>query len=148
MSLAADLRRFKTKAMGNVHAVVRETTETFADSLVTVTQFNGPWTPFGDPALWKAPPPADYVPGNARSSWFLSIGEASGETTQRTDILKVNGMARLPEKPAGERIYFTNNARHITSLEGGHSEQAPVGILVNSMEFQPIVYSIARRISG
>lgn len=145
MGFAADLKRFKAKAIGRADRIVRETVETFAESLVSATQFNGPWTPYGDPVLWKAPPPADYRPGNARSSWFLSVGSPSTERTDRTDILAVNGMDRLPDRPAGQTIYFSNSARHITSLEAGHSSQAPVGIMVNAAEFEPMVRFIAKR---
>lgn len=148
LTLGADLRRFKARAIGNVHAVVRETVETFAESLVAPTQFNGPWTPIGMPETWKSPPPADYRPGNARSSWFLTLGAPSSEKTERTDIQAVNGMGRLTEKPAVQRIFFTNNADHITSLEAAHSHQAPTGILVNAAEFAPMAYSIARRIAA
>lgn len=142
---AAALRAHKAKAMGLAHSIVRETVETFAASLVTTTQFNGPWTPYGDPALWKAPPPADYRPGNLRSSWFLSVGSASSETTERTDILRVNHLDQLPEKAAGERIFLSNSARHAGAIEGGHSSQAPVGIMVNAAEFVPMVNFIAKR---
>jgi hypothetical protein len=49
-------------------AIVRETYRQFTSELVTI------WSPFGDPTLWKSPPPADYVPGNFRSSWYASQG--------------------------------------------------------------------------
>jgi hypothetical protein len=147
MGLGADLRAFKAKNFdGRANRIVRETVLTFAESLVTTTPFNGPWTPYGDPALWKHPPPADYVPGNARSSWFLSIGSPSGETTERTDILRVNHLDALPEKPAGLKVYISNSAPHIGALETGHSQQAPVGILVNAAEFTPMVNFIARQV--
>jgi len=146
MGFTDTMKRFKTeKVQGLANHIVRETVQTFADSLVTATQFNGPWTPYGDPALWKAPPPADYRPGNLRSSWFLSIGSPSSETTERTDILRVNHLDRLPENPAGERIFLSNSAPHVGAIEGGHSQQAPVGIMVNAAEFVPMVNFITRQ---
>lgn len=143
MSLGADLRRFKAKAMGNVHAVVRETAIQFGGSLVT------DWTPLGAPETWKSPPPADYRPGNLQSSWFFSVGQPSSARTNRTDIRAVNDMERLPAEPAGQRLFFSNSADHASAIEGGHSAQAPVGIMtVGQAEFAPMVYAIARRIAG
>ncbi len=143
MSLGADLRRFKAKAMDSLHATVRETTLEFGDSLVTE------WTPFGQPELWKSPPPADYRPGNLQSSWFLSIGAASNERTDGTDHRFVHHMDRLPDKPAGLRIFFSNSADHAGAIEGGHSSQAPVGIMtVGQAEFTPMAETIARRNAG
>jgi len=145
MGFVADLRKFKAKATSETDRIVRETVEVFSDSLVTTTQFNGPWTPYGDPALWKAPPPADYRPGNLRSSWFLSVGAPSTEITDRTDIQRVNGMDRMPDRPAGQRIYLANSAPHAGAIENGHSSQAPVGVLVNAAEFEPVVRTVAAR---
>ena len=139
MSLAADLRRFKAKAIGQVEAVMRETVLQFAGSLVT------DWTPFGDPTLWKAPPPADYVPGNLQSSWFLSVGAPSRETTPATNVRAMNHLDRLPDRLAGQLIYLSNSAPHATAIEAGHSSQAPVGIMWASGEFGPMAEAFARR---
>ena len=53
---------------------------------------------------------------------------------------------RLADVKAGETVYLSNNAPHAGAIEGGHSMQAPGGILVNAFEFEPMVYTIARRI--
>jgi hypothetical protein len=143
MGLAADLRRFKTKAIGNLDAVVAGTVREFGESLVT------DWTPFGDPALWKAPPPADYRPGNLQSSWFYSPDHASAARTEATDVRAVNDLDDLPLHPAGRRHYFSNSADHATAIEAGHSSQAPVGIMtVGQSEFAPLAYAVARRVAG
>ena len=96
MGLALGIRSHKAKALGALDKVVRETTLEFADRLATE------WTPFGNPELWKSPPPADYRPGNLQSSWFFSVGAPSKATTERTDIRTVNDLDRLPER-AGEK---------------------------------------------
>lgn len=142
MSLAAQLRRFKQERMQELPAsIVQETIREFSDRLVRF------WSPYGDPALWKAPPPADYRPGNFRSSWFLSIGQASGETTTSTDHDQAPWhIERLADAQAGERIYLSNSAPHASSLEYGHSAQAPNGVMVNALEFAPISYDVTRRI--
>lgn len=141
MSLAADLQRFKAKGMGNLDTIVRETVLEFGDHLVTE------WSPLGNPELWKSPPPADYRPGNFRSSWFLSVGQASTEKTEAMNHRAINGADRMGDHPAGQRIFLTNNADHASSLEAGHSRQAPVGVLWSAQEFSPIAAAVARRVA-
>lgn len=129
--------------MGMSNRIVRETVLEFGEQLVT------DWTPLGNPELWKSPPPADYRPGNLQSSWFFSVGTPSTETTDRTDIRAINGLDRLPQDAAGQTLYYANSADHASSIEGGHSSQAPVGIMsVGQAEFSPMAYAVARRIAG
>lgn len=142
MTLAADLQRFKAKAMGRADRIIRETVLEFGEQLVT------DWTPLGNPELWKSPPPADYRPGNLQSSWFFSVGTPSTEKTDRTDIRAINGLDRLPQDAAGQTAYLANSADHASSIEAGHSSQNPVGILsVGQAEFSPMAYAVARRLS-
>lgn len=149
MGFAATARANHAKARERGHRIVRESQLIFADSLVSPTEFQGPWTPLGNPELWKSPPPADYRPGNLQSSWFFSVGAPSTERTDRTDQREVNGMDRMPEKPAGRTTYMANSAPHAGAIETGHSSQAPVGIMgVGAGEFEPIVYTVARRLAG
>lgn len=141
MGLADTLRRFKRERVQELPtSIVRETVREFGESLVT------DWTPYGQPELWKAPPPADYRPGNLQSSWFLSIGSPSTETTAATDSREVHNLERLADFKAGERVYLANNAPHAGAVEGGHSTQAPTGILVNAMEFEGMAYAVAARL--
>jgi len=144
MSLVADLKRFKRERVQELPSrIVAETVREFSDRLVRQ------WSPYGDPALWKAPPPADYRPGNFRSSWFLSIGAASTETTTSTDHDQEPWhMERLADFKVGESVFLTNSAPHAGALEHQHSSQAPFGIMVNALEFEGIAYSAARRIAG
>lgn len=146
MSFGAQLRAFKIKAMGRADAIVSETVATVAESLVGETEFRGPWTPLGDPESWKSPPPADYRPGNLRSSWFASSNAPSSATTTDTTSRKVHDLD-LSSVKAGGKFYISNNAPHAGAIEGGHSRQAEYGILVNSAEFEPIVRTVARRIA-
>ena len=141
MSFAATLRRFKQeKVQALPTRIIRETVQEFSGSLVT------DWTPYGQPEMWKSPPPADYRPGNLQSSWFLSVGAPSTEQTNATDHREVHHLNRLADVKAGETVYLSNNAPHAGAIEGGHSMQAPGGILVNAFEFEPMVYTIARRL--
>lgn len=142
MSLGASLRRFKTeRVQGFADRIVRETVLEFGEQLAR------DWTPLGNPELWKSPPPAGYKPGNLQSSWFFSVGSPSTETTERTDVRAVNDLDRMPERPAGQRLYLSNSADHAGAIEGAHSSQAPVGIMWSASEFAPIAYAIARRIA-
>ena len=138
MGLALGIRKHNQKALPALDRIVHDSSVEFADRLVTE------WTPLGAPETWKAPPPADYRPGNLQSSWFLSVGAPSNETTARTDIRVINHLDRLPEK-AGSKVYFSNSAPHAGAIEGGHSNQAPVGIMWAAGEFSPMVAVIARR---
>jgi hypothetical protein len=142
VTLGAQLRAFKAKSMDRVDTIVRETTRTFAGSLVTE------WTPLGDPLLWKNPPPADYKPGNLRSSWFLSFDQASTETTLRTDIQALNHAELLEGTVAGRKLYITNNADHAGAIENAHSTQAPIGIMWAAGEFPNIAERIAKQVAG
>jgi hypothetical protein len=142
MGLVSDLKRFKRERVQALPArIIRETLAEFAGSLVT------DWTPLGAPETWKSAPPADYRPGNLQSSWFLSVGAPSGETTTATDHREVWHLERLADLKAGETVYFSNSAPHAGAIEGGHSAQAPVGILVNGpLEFERIVHQVAGRL--
>lgn len=143
MSLVADLKRFKAKAMEQAGEIKRQTILEFSNELVTI------WSPYGNPELWKSqPPPKDYIPGHFRSSWFLSVGAPSTETTEATDITKVNHLERLDDGALGATICLSNNAPHAGALEGGHSKQAQLGLLVNAYEFEAMAYATARRIAG
>lgn len=139
MGLAMGTRKFREKAMTKLDTIVREVVLEFGDQLAT------DWTPLGNPELWKSPPPADYRPGNLQSSWFFSVGAPSSETTDRTDIRAINGLDRMPKHPAGTKLYLSNSAPHASSIEAGHSTQAPVGIMWAAQEFSPMVAAIAGR---
>lgn len=128
--------------MGKADDIVRETFLQFSGQLVS------DWTPYGQPELWKSPPPADYRPGNLQSSWFLSVGSPSSETTQETNHRAVHQPDRMPEHPAGTMLYLSNNAPHAGAIEAGHSSQAPVGIMWSAQEFSPMAAAVARRIAG
>lgn len=140
MPLAMGVRAFRTKSLDRLDRIVRESSLEFAERLAT------DWTPLGNPELWKSPPPADYRPGNLQSSWFLSVGAPSSETTDRTDIRAVNHLDRLPAQ-AGQKVYYSNSAPHAGAIEAGHSHQAPVGIMWAASEFAPMVAAIAGRLS-
>lgn len=143
MTLGATLRKFKADRVQTLPArIIRETVREFGEQLAT------DWTPLGNPELWKSPPPADYKPGNLRSSWFFSVGSPSTERTERTDGRQINGLGALADVKAGDRVFLANSADHASSIEAGHSSQAPTGILVNAMEFEGIAYTVARRIAG
>lgn len=142
MSFVGTLRRFKQEKVQSLPTrIIREVVEEFGGSLVAE------WSPIGQPETWKSPPPADYKPGNFRSSWFLSIGAPSTETTTATDQREIHHLERLTDFRAGETICLSNSAPHAGAIEGGHSMQAPTGILVNAMEFEGMALTIARRLA-
>lgn len=137
-ALADAVRAHKVKAFDKSNTIVKETIETFGGRLVNE------WTPLGDPLLWKAPPPADYKPGNLQSSWFYAPSRPSSETTEATNERHIHGLDRMPASALGIRHYLSNNAPHALAIENAHSSQAPAGILWSAMEFEPIVRTLAR----
>lgn len=142
MSVAAAVRAFKAKMTTGMDTVVKETVEVFGGRLVTE------WTPLGDPLLWKAPPPADYRPGNLQSSWFYSEGRPTNAETDAVNDRRVHFLEDMPKDAAGRLHFLSNSAPHAGAIEGGHSSQAPGGILVNRQEFPFIANAVARRVFG
>lgn len=132
------IRAHKVKAFDKANTIVKETIETFGGRLVNE------WTPLGDPLLWKAPPPADYRPGNLQSSWFYSANQPSTRESTAVDIRQIRDFDKIPASALGIRHYLSNNAPHALPIERGHSSQAPAGILWSAMEFEPIVRTLAR----
>lgn len=143
MPFATRLAAFKRdRVQRDGTEIVRRTVLEFADAVVTQ------WSPYGDPTLWKSPPPAGYVPGNFQSSWFLAVGAPSGETTDATNHREAHHIGRLADFKLGETIYLTNSAAHAGALEAGHSTQAPVGIMWSAQEFSPMAAAVARRVAS
>lgn len=132
------VRAHKAQAMTKAEEVVSRSMEVFGDRLVR------DWTPLGDPTLWKAPPPANYRPGNLQSSWFYSQNRPSSAATEATNSREIHNLDQVRTGPLGKVHYFSNNAPHALPIERGHSSQAPNGILWAAMEFEPIVRTLAR----
>jgi hypothetical protein len=64
--------------------------------------------------------PADE--GLHRNSWFLSVGVKSNSTTiskSKAGASSIRQLAKMPESIIGKKLYFTNNAPAITTLEYG-----------------------------
>lgn len=139
-ALADAVRAHKVKAFDKADTVVRRSMEIFGGRLVN------DWTPLGDPPSWKSWPniPADYRPGNLQSSWFYSANQPSTRESTAVDIRQIRDFDKMPASALGIRHYFSNNAPHAGAIEGGHSNQAPVGILWSAMEFEPIVRTLAK----
>lgn len=140
VGFAEAVKAYRAKTTTGLDETVRQTVIEFGDRLVT------DWTPLGDPLLWKAPPPADYRPGNLRSSWFYSEGRPTGATTEAVNDREVHNLDAMPQDAAGRKHYLSNSAPHAGAIEAGHSLQAPAGILVNAQEFSYLATSIARRV--
>lgn len=104
-------------------------------------------TPVGDPAYWapSTPVPPGYVGGRARGTWVYTTGAPAtglGGTLDASGVATLGRItAAIPDKPAGEVHYLTNNIPHGPALERGHSRrQAPLGIVgITVNEFQNMV---------
>lgn len=107
-------------------------------------------TPFGDPRLWKNPPPKDYVPGLARGNWQTRTNEMPPTT-----VLPIrpgyDAYAEAVEHSgkAGDVTYMLNSVPYILRLEYApfHSSQAPAGMVrINVASFQQQVDEVVRSI--
>ncbi len=79
--------------------------------------------------------------GRARGNWQVSLGQPAQGTVDR--VGGAGAVTRATVEEARQRmkfpqpyavIYITNNIAYILVLEGGWSQQAPVGMLAVSME--------------
>jgi|CXWL01.1.fsa_nt_gi hypothetical protein len=82
--------------------------------------------------------------GRARASWNISIGKPDltvapeGQQPVMNEVAAVAkagaALATLTERGLTEPIWITNNLPYIVKLEEGHSQQAPKGMVVLSVE--------------
>lgn len=87
-------------------------------------------SPVGEPSTWKGKPPKDYKPGQFRSNWNLGVDSVDRSHTSRTDVVTVNGLGSLPDRPFGHRIYISNASPQAFRIEIDHwSRQAPNGVV-------------------
>lgn len=90
-----------------------------------------------------------YVGGRFRGNWQFTIGiPASGEL-DRIDPSGAETLAALTAQvaslTAGQTAYIVNNLPYATSLEYGHSTQAPAGMIrVTVARFQEIIQEAIR----
>ena len=89
-------------------------------------------SPVGNTSLWKTQyPPSGYVGGNFRSSWFMSTGTPSSETTDSTreQAARLREVVAIATDAYSSSYWLTNNLPYGTAIEGGHSKQAPTGVI-------------------
>lgn len=116
MSFAFDLRRFAEKAGANAEQVVRRATLEVARSVVLRTPVRT---------------------GRARSNWQFGDGEAPSGTLDETDpqgsatLTKLS--AAIMQSRVGGVTYVANNLPYALRLEYGWSQQAPSGMVRNTL---------------
>lgn len=114
-------------------------------------------TPYGNPALYmrlyqlrKKFYGFEILPGIAKGSWHLSTGPSPMLLTAPIDYAGPNGdqpkerMRQWAQKyKLGEKVWITNTAPYIRSLNRGQSNQAPDGILTPSLSKIISIYSVS-----
>jgi len=111
-------------------------------------------SPVGNTKLWKTKyPPKGYVGGRFRGNWqFAPDSPPSGET----GAVDPSGQATLTTLQAtvdsgmkfGITGYLANNVPYATSLEFGHSTQAPNGMVrIAVLRWQAFVDSAAAQVN-
>ena len=143
MSLAAQMERFKAKAVSKMDQIPRLIIEEVGGRVVMEL------SPVGDPTTWKTAPGANYRPGNFRGNWFFGIDAPNGSTHDGVGILTVNNLGAMPAKTIGHKLYISNSVPYAVALEYGHSFQAPAGIVaVIEPELSDIAISVAKRVGA
>jgi hypothetical protein len=71
--------------------------------------------------------------GRASSNWNCSVGAPDGTVTENTSPASVTSFGNIPE---GQDVvlYIANYLSYIYPLEHGHSNQAPSGMVLVSLE--------------
>lgn len=116
MSFALDLKKFAEKAGANAEQVVRKATFEVARSVVMKT-------------------PVDT--GRARSNWQFGDGEMPAGTLDGVDpqgsatLTKLS--AAIMQSRVGGVTYVANNLPYALRLEYGWSQQAPSGMVRNTL---------------
>lgn len=116
MSFALDLKKFAEKAGANAEQVVRRATLEVARGVVMRT-------------------PVDT--GRARSNWQFGDGEVPSGTLDETDpqgsatLTKLS--AAIMQSRVGGVTYVANNLPYALRLEYGWSQQAPSGMVRNTL---------------
>jgi hypothetical protein len=87
-------------------------------------------SPVGAPELWQQPAPDYYRAGSYRSAHRISINRITagdnGIESQGSTMMRLDG--ELARFKIGETLFMTNPLPYATSIEYGHSSQAPDGV--------------------
>lgn len=75
--------------------------------------------------------------GMFKGAWIVNLNSPAGEKPKTTDKSGYATMRKLIESiekaQRGNDIYITNNMEYGPSLEDGHSQQAPLGVVAVSL---------------
>jgi hypothetical protein len=126
VEFGAALDKFQVDTVEAVTAVARVLGEHVLGQLVQRS-------PVGFPPNWASKPPKGYVGGRFKGNWQLSIdapieGEIDRIDPDGTATVEA-GKAVLATAPSLPNIWITQNLPYSEELEGGHSDQAPFGML-------------------
>ena len=99
----------------------------------------------GNTTLWKTRhPPKGYTGGRLRGNWQVGLNSTPNGEVDREDASGGTTIGRGNAVIAGHRgdgsIFISNNLPYAQAVEGGHSKQAPAGMVrVTVAQFQRIV---------
>lgn len=89
-------------------------------------------SPVGNPSLWQSPAPVGYTGGTFRANWLVSIGAPDGRSQDSLAGFAAQNaqtLSRYLQYESFPVIYVQNNLRYASTLEDGHSTQAPQGVV-------------------
>ena len=148
---ANQLRDFAERTKTKADVTIREAILGFASSLITKS-------PVGDPTLWKDQNAAIYAlnhgykGGNFKANWQGGVGTpnlAITDDIDRSGEISFNSIvSTIPDKPAREVFYITNNLPYAQRLEDGWSTQSPPGgmVALTVLEFDRIVFDALTKV--
>src|ERR1035437_767999 len=134
-----DINKFIKKCGDNADKVVRKTMFDLTKSIVERS-------PVGNPEMWANPDakPEGYAGGHFRANWQLGVDSMPAGIIEGIDPTGTATLSKaqeaIPVKAAGHVYYYANNLPYASSLEEGHSHQAPSGMVgLAEVEFQGII---------
>lgn len=105
-------------------------------SVTAISLFSGVIgsSPVGNADLWQDPrsAPEGYTGGSFRSNWFLTRKASSVKYYEDiivSESAKVGEISTNILSKYSSTFILTNNAPYSEAIEGGHSTQAPVGVI-------------------
>jgi len=138
MSFSRQIKRFAKKAGKNMDNVVRMSFIELSTRIVRRS-------PVGDPTKWKGNAPKGYTGGRFRANWQAGVNRKPSGEVNSTNMASSTASISAAARAKARSYYLMNNLPYATSLENGHSRQAPAGIVKLAVaEWESIVKLTAK----
>jgi hypothetical protein len=130
MSFETELNRVEAGMVRGLGRLVGELALSTFQTLVLAS-------PVGDPNLWESKPPPGYTGGRFRGNWQVSLNatlDTQLDTIDKSGSITIaQGKAVIRGAKFGDKIVLQNNLPYAVRLNEGHSRQAPIGFVQQSL---------------